>query len=262
MNDRLKTLSRLPSTVLGGGRPRYRLLAESIIADIAAGRYPVGSLLPTESELAEQYAVSRHTVREALRRLHQLDMVASSQGVGTRVRSAAPSEDESLSVGTFDDLWSYANRTQLRVDRIEDVIADEKDHTLLGCEIGQRWLHIEGVRIAPGKTVPICASSIYIDAAYSTIRERIAKERGPLARVIAREFGESIREILQEVRAVRMPKDLAARLCAAPGAPALEVTRRFFGRGVSPFEVSISIHPADRFVFATRMRRSRRTEGG
>ncbi len=74
---------------LGRGQPRYLLLAQDLIQDIDTGRYPVGSLLPTELELCEQFGVSRHTVREAVRRLREMGLVTRHQGIGTRVKAKA-----------------------------------------------------------------------------------------------------------------------------------------------------------------------------
>ena len=42
---------------------RYAQVARDLTDGIANGRFPVGSLLPTELELCEHYAASRHTVR-------------------------------------------------------------------------------------------------------------------------------------------------------------------------------------------------------
>ena len=48
-------------------RLRSAFAAQSLFEDIGSGRYAVGGLLPTEADLCRQFAVSRHTVREAYR---------------------------------------------------------------------------------------------------------------------------------------------------------------------------------------------------
>ena len=47
----------------------YARLAKTLLNEIAAGRHPVGALLPTEHELSAHHGVSRSTVRQALRDL-------------------------------------------------------------------------------------------------------------------------------------------------------------------------------------------------
>lgn len=56
-----------------------------ILEDIAAGKHPTNGRLPTEAELAEQYQVSRPTVREALSRLRLDGLIASRRGSGSYV---------------------------------------------------------------------------------------------------------------------------------------------------------------------------------
>ena len=49
--------------------PRYVWLHACLHNDINSGIYPVGTFLPTEEQLGKTYGVSRHTVREATRKL-------------------------------------------------------------------------------------------------------------------------------------------------------------------------------------------------
>lgn len=57
---------------------------------IASGEYEPGSRLPTERALAARFAVSRSTVREAVRALSLTGVVESRRGSGTYVTSLAP----------------------------------------------------------------------------------------------------------------------------------------------------------------------------
>ena len=70
--------------------PLY-LRLETVLRDaIAEGRHAVGTLLPAEAELCTRFAVSRHTVREALRRLVEAGLVERRQGAGTLVVAREP----------------------------------------------------------------------------------------------------------------------------------------------------------------------------
>jgi DNA-binding FadR family transcriptional regulator len=59
----------------------YRQLRDAILA----GDLPPGAALAGERSLAEQFAVNRHAVREAIRRLEQARLVEVSHGGSTRV---------------------------------------------------------------------------------------------------------------------------------------------------------------------------------
>lgn len=55
-------------------------IAQSIRDAIVGGRLLVGDRLPSESELAEQFSVSRPTVREALKRLAAQNLIRTQRG--------------------------------------------------------------------------------------------------------------------------------------------------------------------------------------
>lgn len=63
-------------------------IADELLAAIRAERYPVGSKLPSERSLAEEYGVSRPVVREALGMLSSLDVLEVQMGRGAFVLSA------------------------------------------------------------------------------------------------------------------------------------------------------------------------------
>ena len=64
----------------------YQDLARSLLDELAAGRYPVGSRLPAERDLALRYEVSRPTVREAIIALEVQGLVEVRIGSGAYVK--------------------------------------------------------------------------------------------------------------------------------------------------------------------------------
>ncbi|MBP1045238.1 GntR family transcriptional regulator [Enterococcus sp. BWM-S5] len=78
----------------------YMDVAEQIKADILSGKYPVGSLLPTESELEEIFEVSKITVRRAIEILADEELLEKKSGKGTTVLSNKPYNKLSKA-GTF-----------------------------------------------------------------------------------------------------------------------------------------------------------------
>lgn len=64
----------------------YQDLARSLLDELASGRYPVGSRLPAERDLALRYEVSRPTVREAIIALEVQGLVEVKIGSGAYVK--------------------------------------------------------------------------------------------------------------------------------------------------------------------------------
>jgi GntR family transcriptional regulator len=65
--------------------PLYIQLYEEMLGNINSNRWPEGTLIPTESELCEQYGISRITVRLALDKLKTQGYLYRKQGRGTFV---------------------------------------------------------------------------------------------------------------------------------------------------------------------------------
>ena len=73
-------------------RPQERLaglqknLTDTMGLHIVAGDWEIGSVIPQEIDLLEQFGISRPTLREALRVLSSKGLIASKQRVGTTVQ--------------------------------------------------------------------------------------------------------------------------------------------------------------------------------
>jgi GntR family transcriptional regulator, transcriptional repressor for pyruvate dehydrogenase complex len=70
--------------------------ADELLEDVISGRYPAGSALPAEGELAASHGISRPTLREAVRILRAKNVLAVQHGRGTFVN--APDAWSSLDV--------------------------------------------------------------------------------------------------------------------------------------------------------------------
>lgn len=85
------------------GGKLYRRVLDLISADIAAGRYPVGTRLPAERDLTERFGVSRPVVREAMIALELQGLVEARKGSGVYVLAlATASRADDLDIGAFE----------------------------------------------------------------------------------------------------------------------------------------------------------------
>lgn len=65
--------------------PIFQRIKDFILAEIQAGHWQEGDVIPTEAALAQQFAVSRMTVNRALRELSSEQVLHRIQGSGTYV---------------------------------------------------------------------------------------------------------------------------------------------------------------------------------
>jgi GntR family hexuronate regulon transcriptional repressor len=71
----------------------YLQIARQIAAAIAGGRYASGDKLPSERELADDFGVSRPTIRDAMIALEFQGLVEARQGSGVYVSAAPPNPE-------------------------------------------------------------------------------------------------------------------------------------------------------------------------
>lgn len=69
-------------------KSKHTEISTRLISEIAAGKYPDGSRLPSEVKLVEQFGVSRPTVARALRDLETKGLIERRAGSGTYVKSS------------------------------------------------------------------------------------------------------------------------------------------------------------------------------
>lgn len=242
-------------SVLGGGQPRYVQLAQTLLNEIEAGKYGIGSQLPTEFELCAQFGVSRATAREAVKRLVQLGLVVRQPRVGTTVRARSPVAAYRQNTTDVADLYQYATDTTLVIESSHTQQIDATRAAQLEASPGETWLHLQGRRHAQAQAEPICLTELWLPPAFRSIQGIVGPLDGAVHAAIERQFGEVVTEVEQEIRAVALTKAQAQALDAAPRSPALWVCRRYRNRLGRLVELSISIHPADRFSYSTVLRR-------
>lgn len=119
---------------------------EILVKDISRGTYPPGSLLPSENKLAEQFNVSRPTIRSAFARLAERGYVKRQRGVGTFVAETPSIVNPLYQLLDVDERISARGLKpgfmQLKSEVIE---ADDDISEKLGIEIKSPILHIHKI---------------------------------------------------------------------------------------------------------------------
>ncbi len=240
---------------LGASSPRYLQLAQTLLNEIQAGRYPVGALLPTEFQLCEQFGVSRFTAREAVKRLVMMGLVVRQPRVGTTVKAQQITQGYRQSAADVSDLYRYATDTTLVIDHSETTQIDKPLAQMLEASEGETWLHLRGHRVAPGQRDPLCLTQLWIAPAFRAVQGMKGPLPGAVHAAIESQFGEVITTVEQEIRAVTIGAAEARVLHVPARSPGLWVSRRYRNRNENLVELAISTHPAERFSYSTVLRR-------
>lgn len=246
-----------PSRSSPAAPPLYAGVVSDLTEAIASGRYVVGSLLPTEHELADHYAVSRQTIRAALRVLQDRGFISRKKGVGSRVESADPDRGYFQSIAALDDLVRVAAVEVRAISSVESVTLDRAAARRLLAPLGSRWLVFTGLRVDRARdNRPVSFARIYVDARYPEIEQKVLANPTVLVSALLEPLsGQPIVEARQEVSGTLIDEALAAQLDAPVGSPALRILRHYKTEQSSILEITESIYPADRMSLSMRLRR-------
>lgn len=242
-----------------GGRdrplPRYLEIKAALVADIKAGAFPVGSLLPTEHELCRRFDVSRFTVRQALKGMEDAGLIERRSGVGTMVLAAEQQETFVHSLTSLTELLRYPYETY-RTDLSRQLIkaSPEQAHLLL-CSPGKEWVRAQGVRIARGSKFPFSWADIYVHPRFEHVLDLPNPKGEPVYRQIERQLDYPVRRAHVEIFAGQITSELSGPMQIEEGTPALNIIRRYSGGDGAIFLVTYTVHPANRFVFTMDLER-------
>lgn len=234
---------------------RYLQIARTLRKEIVDGVYPVGSRLPTEHQLCERFAASRYTIREALRRLREDNLVTSRPRAGTRVVPRSATSSYAQDAMSIDDLLAFAAGAQLTIESNEMVTIDAEIAARTGLQAGTQWLSVRGYRQAEGASAPMCRTEYYISRTFAAVGRLLHRHTGPIFPLIEDLFGVSIAELHQEIAAVVLSPGLADGLGVEAGTAALQMQRTYKTSEGEIAQVTVNTHLSSSFRYALTMRR-------
>ena len=236
--------------------PRYQQIATELRAQIARGKYAVGSLLPTEIEICAIYKVSRHTAREALRILTEEGLVERYQGHGTRVVASEPHAFQ-RSISSIADLMQYGANTHLTAMKTSRLVADAEIAALLQCDVGTRCVHVHCLRSERHAKVPFCVTDVYrIDAA-DALTKRMASLKDAVLAIVETLSVKHIGRVEQRISASRLDPASARSLRTPAKEPCLLIVRRHFDYKGKLILAAVNQHRAVDYVYAMELKRSK-----
>lgn len=247
--------ARSAETGTGAG-PRYARIQKVLENRVRDGVYPVGSLMPTEIELASEFDTSRFTVREALRHLTENGYVERRQGVGTRVIAARPQVRFQQSFDSLSELFQVAVETYFVVLGVEDVTLDAYLAEQVGGLPGEVWIRIDGMRWTEPGGKPLCYIQSYVPERFRALVPQFSGHQGPLFALLESHSEEQIEECVQEIRAEPMPEPFQRMLGLQPGAWSLQLLRRYM-TSAGALIASFNWHPAGQMTYVMHIHRSK-----
>lgn len=201
--------------------------------------------MPTERDLAEQFATTRLTVRRVLDQLGNEGRVYRTQGAGTFV--SEPRIAKSVELTSFSaDMRARGLRPGSRATQIEKTAAGADVGAELQLSPRDAVVHITRVRTAD--EVPMCLEHCYIPAELVPGLDT-AGWGGSLYEVLSNTYGLVPEKAVQSIRATVLDATEAAALSVPEFSPAFRVRRVAFDARGRRIEFALSTYRADRYSY-------------
>lgn len=206
----------------------YIKIMDKILNDINSGVYNIGDMLPTQTEFAEIYGVSRITVREAIKELSRRGILISTRGKGTIVNTLPETSEINSSgkVSSFTFAQRGASRSMTsKLRKLEKIRASKHIAMKLGISPDDPVIEIERLRYSGG--IPIMLSNAYLPYKYVRSVDFINAnlETDSLYDLLYKEAGISFTRADEYMRALLCPKDISELLGLFSGEPLIHITR-------------------------------------
>jgi GntR family transcriptional regulator len=234
---------------------RYRI-ADAIRSKIESGEYPAGELVPSETQLAQEYGVAKMTARSALEVLKAEGLVIAQQGRGTRVREFNPIRRRA-STRLSAEVWQAGNsiwsadtagrRPEVDQMQVEENPAGEHVARALGLTPGEPVCVRSRRHVLDGK--PVLISTSYLPAALVSGTPITVPDSGP-GGIYARlaELDHAPVRFTEELRS-RMPLQAEAAQLELPGnTPIIQIVRTAYAANGTAVEVNDMTLDASAYV--------------
>jgi GntR family transcriptional regulator, N-acetylglucosamine utilization regulator len=225
--------------------PLYYQLRCALMDSIEAGRWQAGDQLPNEGQLAQNFGVSKITVRQALQELAALGYIRREQGRGTFVSTPKIDQGPRELTSFTEEMRRHRLSASSRVLERTISTADARLAETLELHEGEPVFVLKRLRLADGEPMGIQTAHIPVALAPELVNEDL--EKASLYEVLRTRYGLDPGRAREVYFAVSADEQTAGLLGIVPGSPVLAVERITLLPTGKPFEFVKSTMRGDRY---------------
>jgi len=239
-----------------GGVLLYRRIESLLKKKILSGHYEPGELLPREEDFAEQYSVSKITIRKALSLLDADGLIVRIPGKGTFVAEEMPLQEQFVVTGNVYKFVRDATRyvvKSLGVERIKirDTRIPRELSDFLNLPREEEISIVKRVRLLDGEPFFYLENYIPTEVAKHLTSAELAEK--PLLTILREKINLVIGRGEMYIEAVPAEPDVAEVLAAQVFEPLILMKTYFWFQSGEPFEIVSSFMRADQFKYKVNL---------
>ncbi|TVY08132.1 GntR family transcriptional regulator [Paenibacillus cremeus] len=229
------------------GTSLYFIVKEKLHELIKAGKYKIGDQLPTESELCQEYDVSRTTIRLALQQLELEGHIQRIQGKGTFVSKPKIRESLTPNIRTFvEQMKDLGIASTSKVLELGVIPADYSLAEMLHVEEKDPLIKLVRIRYADNEPLQYATSYLPWRVAPGLITDDCT---GSLFDLLRSKYKVDIYRTVESIEPILIEPLVSGHLEVPAGSPAFALESLTYNNQDQPVEYSYGIVRGDRFKF-------------
>jgi len=203
--------------------PLYYVIEKEIKRRIIEGVYRTGKRMPTETELQNEFGVSRLTIREAIKRLVDLGLVQKNQGRGTYVIKPDIYHRVGFLYSPSEEILARNFQLDTKVIQLKKIKSDDYIANNLKIDVDEEVVFLERLRYAD--FIPAQLIKSYLPHKLVKNIESIDFTKNLLYKTLEEQYNLKLKEADEILEAINICEKDANLLDIKPGIPIL-LTRR------------------------------------
>jgi GntR family transcriptional regulator len=232
--------------------PLYYRVANHLRNRILGGIYKTGEKIPSESELCNEFSISRITVRQALKLLEDQGMLLRKQGIGTLVNEKINFQPISFS-GYIEDIIFQVLPARVIDFKKEEIEPQTEIKKILKLKANEKVIKLERIRSIDNKINCYAINYIPLDIGNNINEENLNEYT--LIELI--DMTSIVKEAKQTITAIKADDVIAEKLKIQIGDPVLFSEYIMYDKDNKALNLArVHYHP-ERYNFTVKMGRLR-----
>lgn len=237
-----------------GPIPLYHQLKQIIRSEIERGIYHPGDRLPAESELIQQYGISRITVRQALDELETEGVLVRRHGKGTYVAEKRIEQDLVRLTDFVEDMELAGLNASSRVLAFTREPASRvMVEALAPLPIGEEVVRIDRLRLANGQ--PIAYDTTWLPLRFGLLLSEEVLAQETIYHILETRYGIPVEAGTFHITAATATSEQAQWLEVPVGTGLLLIQRISYTTGNVPVYMQERYYRPDRVSYRVTLRR-------